>query len=138
MNRKILSITIGFTVGLFACASSGQVPSTYLSFTRYNALTEKCNTQEILDSFAAIDYPDLPKIPLKTVRLCQSGLMVLEFQSMWATQEFKIIDGKNQKFYTLETQSAGSRCTQDDGCDLLTDKECNTNNDCKHFRRTCI
>lgn len=134
MNRTILYITIGFTLGLSACASNEQVPSTYLSFTRYNELTKKCDTQEILDSFAAIDNPDLPKIPLQTVRLCQPDLLVLEFQSMWATQEFKIIDSKNRKFFTLETQSAGSRCTKDDGCDVLTDEECNAQKDCKHFR----
>ncbi len=134
MNRSIRCIVIGCVLGLSACASNGQVPSTYLSFEQYNALTEKCDTQEILDSFAAINDSNLPKIPLKTVRLCQPSLIVLEFESMWATQEFKLIDTKNRKFYTLELQSAGKRCSHDNDCGLVTDEECTQAADCTPIR----
>jgi hypothetical protein len=131
----------GFLCLLFvACArqnagiQSKYTPQTYLSFDTYASLAQRCNTKEIDDSIHAIDNPDLPGIPFKAVRMCTPDLIVLEFQSMWATQEFKIIDVKNSKFYTLEIQSAASRCAKKDDCEVLTDQECDTYPDCKQFR----
>jgi len=138
MNREILSISGILILMLSACTypiePEESVPYTYLSFEKYVSLAEKCDPEEIMGSFRAIDNPDFPRIPFMAVRLCQPDLMVLEFQSMWATQEFKIIDTKNRRFSTLEIQSGGDKCTRGDGCEVVTDTECDATPGCKHFR----
>ncbi|MEI8229945.1 MAG: hypothetical protein WCG83_02290 [Candidatus Peregrinibacteria bacterium] len=111
------------------------LPGTYsFSFEEYDAFTKDCDPTKIQQGFDSIDNPDLPKIPFKSVRLCRSGFLVLEFQSRWATKELRIIDTKNRRYFKLELQSAGKRCTHNDGCEVLTDVECDVQSGCTHFR----
>jgi hypothetical protein len=134
MKRVVLAVAIIFSVGFSACASNGKPLSTYLSFASYKALAEKCDTQEIVDTIAATDNPDLMRNPVKAVRFCRPGLIVLESHGMRATEEFKLIDIEKQKFYTLELRSAGYVCANNIRCDLVTEEVCDANKDCKHIR----
>jgi len=112
----------------------GSVPYTYLTFDQYAGLIEGCDEAKILARIEALDLPDLPRIPLAGVRLCRAGLLVLDVESTWATQEFKIVAPDRRKFYSLALQWGGSRCAGGDGCDVVTDEECDDDPACEHFR----
>lgn len=120
--------------------SQKSLPVTFLSFDQYAFLSSNCDAQAILKAFAEIDHSDLPSIPLKSIRFCTTDLIVLEMESMFmpGAQDFRIIRPKERIFYRLELISGGRQCTQDDGCDTLTDEECDTVQGCVHDRHVIL
>ena len=68
----------------FSASSSQTTTPPYFSFEDYGEMTKSCNTQAIKERFQALGTPDLPSIPYRGVRLCESDLLILELQSVSA------------------------------------------------------
>lgn len=133
-----LSSKSSSSLALSSNATQSGIPIAYFSFEEYGEMTKACNEQAIKERFQASGTPDHPSIPYKGVRLCESDLLVLEFESMTASQEFLLVAPEKQWFARVHVTSAGSVCSPNDGCDQVSEQECDAKKGCIHFRSVIL
>ncbi len=68
--------------------------------------------------------------PHANVILCDPNSLIFQVESSWASQEYRLIDFKNNDVYAIHAWEMGGICTDEDGCDTVSRDECRKSKSC--------